>query len=167
MKEISFHWKSWFAGFTAGDGCFGIVKYNLDNPRINYGCQFTIALRADDRGILEEIHETLELGKIFDRPAYPSGGRNNQAQTAFKVQSIADCAELVTLFEKYPLRAKKGRDFIIWKQAVAELQKPIDERNTDLLDYYFLKIREVRKYDEPDELPRPTIRVEQLVIEFI
>lgn len=164
MKEITDYWGGFLAGFTAGEGSFCIAKYNHDNSRINYSCRFEISLRDDDRAILEEIQRRLGIGTIYDRPARIRNGHNTQPQTAFYVCAIDECAELVELFEKYPLRAKKKRDFEIWKQAVAELQKAVDCRDADQLEYYFLKIREVRQYDERDELTRPTIVDLQLTL---
>lgn len=166
MKEIDDVWRGWFVGFVDGEGCFLICKYNYDNPRANYRCRFTIGLRDDDRAILEEIRETLGLGTIYDYPANISDGRNTQPSTAFYVCAIKDCAALVTLFETYPLRAKKRQDFDVWKLAVAEQSKPVDERDPLMLDYYFHKIREVRKYDEQAELSMPKIKELQLIIKY-
>ena len=87
-------------------------------------------------------------------------------QIVFQISAVDECAKLVEIFEKHPLRSKKQRDFAIWKQAVAELQKPVDQRNADLLEYYFLKIQEVRRYEKQEELERPKIKKLQLTIEF-
>lgn len=166
MKEIDGNFRNWFAGFTAGDGCFSITKKNRDNPCANYRCRFQITLRNDDRPILEEIHETLGIGSIYGKPACLSNDFNHQPTSEFYVTAINDCARLVELFEKYPLRAKKQRDFEVWKQAVTELQKPVNERNPDLLKYYFYEIKETRKYKGRRELTIPKIKKLQLTIEF-
>lgn len=166
MNEITDYWGGWFAGFTDGEGCFSIRKFNRDHPCAGYNCQFRINLRDDDREILEEIQRRLGIGAIYDKPAYTNDGRNNQPSTEFHVAAIAECAELVKVFETYPLRAKKRQDFDIWKLAVAEIAKPIDCRSADLLDYYFLKIKEVRQYEMPVKPIRLTIRPSQLIIDF-
>jgi len=166
VKELDDIWGGWFSGFTAGDGCFVIHKHNRDNLCASYRCQFQIALRDDDRAILEEIHETLGIGNIHDSPVDTCGFPNTKPQTRFQVHAIADCAELVKLFETYPLRAKKRRDFEIWRKAVAELQKPIDERDPLMLDYWFHKIKEVRQYETAEQLPEPIIVELQLTIKF-
>lgn len=157
---------NWFAGFTAGEGCFGIGKRNKENPCANYQCLFRITLRDDDRAILEEIQDTLGLGKVYDYPACTNDAHERLPQTLWDVRSTTECAELVEVFEKYPLRAKKQRDFEIWKKAVAELQKPVDCRDPDLLEYYFHRIKEVRQYEPQDELAKPQIKSLQLTIEF-
>lgn len=166
MKEIDDLFGSWFAGFAAADGCFKISKQSQENPCARYRCQFQITLRDDDRLILEQIRDTLGMGTICDCPAYPHDSWITQATAVFRVSSTQECAELVKVFEKYPLRAKKQNDFEIWKQAVAELQKPVNCRDPLMLDYYFCKIREVRKYEEQEELARPRIKELQLTIKF-
>lgn len=166
MKEINDAFGNWLAGFTDGDGCFGIEKRKRDNPCAKYKCRFQIALRDDDKAILEEIRDTLGIGSISDKPVSPSCLPNTQPQSRFRVEAINDCAELVKLFTKYPLRAKKQRDFDIWKTMVGEMQKPIDERDAELLHYCFREIREIRKYEGRDEIPIPPIKRLQLTIEF-
>ena len=173
MKEIeddtvataSRDFGNWFAGFTDGEGHFAIQNRGRDNMRANYKCRFRIQLRDDDRPILEAIHETLGIGSIYNRPVY-DGNPNVHTSSVFQVDALKECVELVCLFEKYPLRAKKQQDFAIWKQAVEELQNPIYCRNPDLLEYYCLKIKEVRQYEKQDKLAQPTIKKLQLTIEF-
>lgn len=166
MKSISDYWGGWFAGFAAGEGCFNIQRHNHKNPCTNYQCQFQLHLRADDKPILEEIRDTLEIGAIYDYPARINNSRSARPQAHFCVHAVDDCAELVKVFEKYPLRAKKQCDFEIWKQMLAEMRKPVGERNSDLLEYYYLKIQEVRKYEAVEELVKPKRIDLQLTIEF-
>ncbi len=166
MKEITDAFGNWFAGFVDGEGCFLISRDNRQNPKSSYRCQFKIALRNDDRRVLELIRENLGFGKIYARPAYLTRNRNEHAQAIFWVCPTGDCVKLAALFEKYPLRAKKQRDFGIWKLAVTEVQKPVVYRNTDLLEYYFLKIKEVRQYDEQEETEIPILKKLQLTLEF-
>lgn len=166
MNEITDYWGGWLAGFTDGEGCFRIAKQDEVNPCACYGCRFKINLRDDDKAILQEIQDTLGIGRIYDGLASTNAGLNHQALACFQVSAIADCAEIVKIFEKYPLRAKKQRDFEIWKQAVAELQKPIGCRNSDMLEYYFCKIKEVRQYNVQEELSKPKIKEIQLIIKF-
>ena len=170
MKEIDDVWRGWFVGFTDGEGCFLIRKYNRKKSRTNYEtnyeCNFKIELRNDDHAILEEICNTLGIGKIYNYPARIDDSRKRQATTRYCVNTINDCIELMKVFEKYSLRAKKRHDFEIWKQAIIEFQKPFDCRNTDLLEYYWLKLKEVRKYEAQEELVKPRIKELQLTIKF-
>lgn len=166
MKEISDAFGYTLAGFTAGEGCFLIHKCNRPNLRASYHCRFHIELRDDDRAYLKELQHTLQMGKIYDMPARPRPSRNGQPTARLVIYAINECIQLVRFFEKYPVPTKKRGDFEIWKQAVFELQKPWDCRDVELLEYLFLKIKEVRQYDVQEALPRP-IKIDlQLTIEF-
>ena len=167
MKKITDAFGNWFAGFTDGEGCFIIAKRNRKTPRANYECQFKLELRDDDKPILEEIRDKLGIGKIYDVPACPSDVPNARTSSRLIIGTIAECVELVKIFEKYPLRAKKRHDFEIWKQAIIEFQKPFNYRNMDLLEYCFLKIREVRQYEKQKGLTIPKIKELQLIIKFV
>lgn len=164
--EITDYWGGWFVGFTDGEGCFTINKRNHENSCINYRCRFQITLRDDDRAILEEIRDILGIGRISDCLASTHGNVHHRPTTEFYVNAIADCAKLVEIFERYPLRAKKQRDYSIWRCAVVELQKPVSYRNAKLLEYYFQEIKRVRKYDKQPELEKPMIVESQLMIDF-
>lgn len=164
--EITDYWGGWFAGLTDGEGCFEIGKRNCRNPCANYKCHFTISLRDDDQFILETIHGILDIGTIRNVPARTNDVRNRQPQVEWVVHSIADCAKLVEIFERFPLQAKKKHDLSVWRCAVMELQKPVSDRNPELLDYYYHRIRQVRQYGASQVIPRPVIVDTQLTIDF-
>jgi hypothetical protein len=101
---------NWFAGFTDGEGCFDIKPVGE-----YFICRFTIGLRADDKPLLEEIQS--ELGGIGDlRVQRMRNGAGTQAR--WEVARKTEVGVLADVFTEYPLRSKKHRDFIIWKQAV-------------------------------------------------
>lgn len=103
----------WLAGFVNGEGCFNIGMWARTKCiRIT----FNIALRNDDAAILEEIHRRTGLGTL---QRYGARGRS-QAQVRWSVCNKRDCVRLVEIFDRYPLRAKKARDFAIWREAVHE-----------------------------------------------
>lgn len=99
----------WFAGFTDGEGCFDIHPVGDA-----YICRFVIGLRADDLPVLERCRSTLGLGDI--RISSSTGGQRPQAR--WSVTRKAETAALVTVFERFPLQAKKQRDFLTWAEAV-------------------------------------------------
>jgi hypothetical protein len=105
---------SWLAGFTDGEGCFVFQKYPNDGriqPR------FVIGLRADDTMILERLHGTFG-GRLQFKPVYDSS-RGSSPQCVWYVLAKRDLARLVEYFDRFPLRAKKARDYAIWRQAVS------------------------------------------------
>jgi len=145
----------WFAGFAAGEGSFTIVKQTYGGARGgNWRAQFAISLRDDDLEILLEIQEKLRMGTITRKAV--SGGSNPCAQ--FTVCRIDDNIRLVEVFERYPLRAKKQRDFEIWKRAVREIKAGQGEGgrgivvyatyNRELLRYLSQRLKLTRTYRE-------------------
>ena len=156
---------NWFAGFAAGEGYFAIGKsIRSENPNCYFRCKFIIGLRADDKQILEKLRDALGFGTVYEHPARL--GSNTQEAATLHIHSIKDCNELIRIFEKYPIRSKKQKEFEIWKRAVKELQKPSIHRNSETLDYCFLKIRELRQYETHDEIIKPQIKELQLIIKF-
>jgi hypothetical protein len=103
-------WGHWLAGFAAGEGSFNISK----NGRGARFCSFRLALHVEDAPVLREIAAWLGIGSMW--VGHPPSQRSPRA--LWTVQSKADCLVLVTLFERYPLRAKKQCDFEVWARAV-------------------------------------------------
>lgn len=102
----------WFAGFADGEGCFTIPQHE--------GCftpAFCIALRADDRPLLVEISETLGIGRLYDVPRRPTEGRYREPRCDWRVYRRSDVLSLVEIFDRFPLRSKKARDYETWRVA--------------------------------------------------
>jgi hypothetical protein len=111
MTCIESAFGNWFAGFVDGEGCFMI-------DRFNNACWFQLWLRDDDVAIVEEIRDRLGFGRIH-RSAAKTAGSNSKPRIAWYVSRQADTQRLVEVFDQFPLRAKKARDFEIWKEAVS------------------------------------------------
>lgn len=99
----------WLAGFIDGEGCFVIYC-----GKGNWKCAFTLEVRADEAPILEEIVARTGVGVIRHNRAR----KNSKPQAAWGIQSRADCLALVALLDAHPLRAKKAKDYAIWREAV-------------------------------------------------
>ena len=103
---------NWMAGFIDGEGCFSIVK--VVNRPGGFRPRFGLTVRADDDAIVYKLHQETDIGSVHYYTAQ-SGSR----VVRWVVQSQSDCERLVALLNKYPLRAKKRRDFEVWAEAVA------------------------------------------------
>jgi hypothetical protein len=118
---VDSHFGHWFAGFVDGEGCFYITSHGKSRPGV-LRPRFSLTLRADDCDILEEIQRRTRAGSIHKYQ--PSGPGNLVAR--WMVQSQSDLMALCRIFDCYPLRSKKARDFGPWRRAVeaaAELRK--------------------------------------------
>lgn len=104
---------AWLSGFVDGEGCF---TCDWDKSHHIGQLQFRIELRHDDKLILERIRSFLRCGRMGTRIHNAS---NTQPSVWFCVRPIEELKRIVVPnFEKYPLLAKKHRDFETWKLAV-------------------------------------------------
>lgn len=102
----------YLAGLTDGEGCFSISPGRV----AAYSCAFIVHMRADDRPLLEWLREETGLGGICTGRRTQVGG--DQPSVRWTVSRRCDCLALVAIFERYPLRSKKARDFDLWARAV-------------------------------------------------
>lgn len=115
----------WMAGFTDGEGCFycRVTKPRRGNPAPDIEPAFSIILRDDDRQILEEI-----IAKTGWKARLRTSGEMTNKQgirsnprVQLEVRRTIRCLAVVAFFDRYPLRAKKRRDFETWRQIVLEM----------------------------------------------
>lgn len=106
---------NWFAGFVDGEGCFQICVYGKGKSGPSYRCIFDITLRFDDAAILEELKQRTGIGSI--NYFQPSGKRAARA-VRWHIKNKDESLLLTRIFDRYPLRAKKARDYAIWREAV-------------------------------------------------
>jgi len=104
----------WLAGFSDGEACFTINRLHGSATGWNYQPRFTIMLRDDDTAILEECRERTGIGKVSAVSATKLGN----PQTQWVVYTKPDVLVLTEIFDWFPLRSKKARDYAIWREAV-------------------------------------------------
>lgn len=111
----------WLSGFVDGEGSFSISMVMAPKcvepyPKVS----FILRLRADDQKILRLVQSYWRCGcfSFYTKLSSP----NSKPQAALQVYSSKDLHNIVVPhFERYPLQAKKARDFDFWKKAVAML----------------------------------------------
>lgn len=110
----------WFSGWIDGEGHFGLHRWKRNNDKLGYTIQFSVNIRDDDANVIEYVKDKLGIGAIYRRKT--NGNKSNSKPTiSFVVKGIQDLAEIIVpIFDRYPLITKKGKEFVIWKQAVIE-----------------------------------------------
>jgi hypothetical protein len=132
----------WLAGFIDGEGCFMVYGPEGGHRRC---CKFTLKLRGDDVAVLVEIVEKTGIGRVRHQP----NKQRTLPQYGWLVDTKADCVALVVLLDRYPLRAKKARDYAIWREGVAEWNRMHGNLRQDWsrMDRLHRALRAVRHYD--------------------
>jgi hypothetical protein len=142
---------AWLSGFADGEGSFGL--YPTYRSRGGYVPRFIVQLRADDIAVLEALRE--EFGgkvRVYSSQAERGEGK---PKASWIVSSKADLQGLITYFDRFPLRAKKVRDYGIWRRAV--LAYIAAGTHSPELPALHAALVEVRAYDDaalvPDYVP--------------
>jgi len=114
----------WLSGFTDGEGNFKLTWHRTKprGPRGTIytvpGARFEIGVRDDDSAVIELIRSYFGVGRLATRPARG----NHKPLIRIMVASAADLmAVVVPHFDRFPLRAKKRRDYELWRRGVALL----------------------------------------------
>lgn len=107
----------WLSGFTDGEGCFLLHKQNdwRQKGKWSPGCLFTISLRTDDGGILELIQSYFGHGYLYHNR--PASYQNGKPQSILQISKVTALPSVINHFDMFPLRAKKLRDYLIWREA--------------------------------------------------
>lgn len=112
------------AGLVVGEGCF--YAESAEDPKYRSGWRvrpsFCIEMRADERGVLEEVKQHLGCGKVYDLDfgryrGYESKGWNPHVK--FRVGNLNDLHnKVVPFFRKYQLFGRKQKAFELLAQIV-------------------------------------------------
>ncbi len=116
---------AWLSGFCDGESCFMlrfVHKYSRGNGSSG-SARFIIGLRADDLEVVKLIRSYWECGSICFR----DNKKNTPGASPYVEYNIQRADHLMNIlvphFTRFPLFAKKRRDFEIWKQGVAMCYK--------------------------------------------
>jgi len=137
----------WFSGFVDGEGCFRIHRVRNGDY---YETHFIINLRKDDKAILEKIKNTLGFGRTQERKEW----KTSKPQISFIVNKREDCLKLAELFFRFPLQAKKQREFFKWYEALTnwKCQKKGNrwhgKPNVSAMEKNWQEMKEIREYKE-------------------
>jgi len=129
-------WLWFFSGFATAEAHVGIT---VNGAR--YLPCFQIAVRDDDFPLLEELQRRLEgIGRLY-RATRPG----SHPSVAWMVRDIRGLRHLVDVFDRFPLRGRKRREFDIWRSAISEYTKS-DSRSAERLLELRRELLAVRAY---------------------
>lgn len=115
--EVPDDFGHWLAGLVDGEGSFYMQRTTDRSGNTSYQCALSVALRDDDRPVLESIARTTGIGLVrTDKERKRAPGSKPRAR--WHVCNKHDCKRAVAIFDLYPLRAKKARDYAVWREAV-------------------------------------------------
>lgn len=110
---------AWLSGFVDGEGCFYLALAKGRYCRTPKA-EMAIQLRVDDAPVLRLIQSFWQCGRL-NNVVHLRGVR-------LTVSKIKDLSRIVVPhFDRFPLFAKKRKDFVIWKKAV-EMLDQINDR---------------------------------------
>lgn len=128
----------WLSGFTDGEGCFGLQLNRPVPGCITPRATFKISLRYDDAAILHLIQSYLNCGRLHISRASSRKKHLSKARKdclSFDVTKTSDLTSIIIPhFEKYTLRAKKQRDFDIWKQGAIYIHQILMQKRSGQMD---------------------------------
>ena len=95
------------AGLIEAESHLAVAPNNRDGWR----CACAVALRDDDASILRKMQNGLGMGRL--RPIRARNG--SRPQVTWIVDSKAECAVLVDLLDRHPLRGRKLEQYRVWR----------------------------------------------------
>ena len=135
---------NYIAGLIDGEGCFAINKHTQHKHlAAMYYPRFTIHLRADDTPILLQIQKFLSVGKI-----YFHNNIERNPMVSYQIDNVKDLMKLIEVLDVCPLRAKKAREYAIWRTCV--LLKQQRGRN-EYLPIAYEQLKELKSFNVGSE----------------
>jgi MarR family transcriptional regulator, transcriptional regulator for hemolysin len=133
------------AGLLDAEGCF---RVGTNNAGRTWSCTVSLNVRMDDGDVVEDLCRSTGLGRISVKRAHGT----SRPQTTWSIASKRECAELVGILRRFPLRARKRRDFEIWARAVDRWSALAYDARSEPAFHAAMKrdaelIRQIRRYD--------------------
>ncbi len=119
QKQYTSEADGWYvSGLSDGEGCFRSSIRKQWNDNTSARIEFLLSLRSDDEEILKWIRRYFDCGHLtWINERKNTNGYVSNPQIQFSVTSLYDIHKcIIPHFDKYWLRAKKKRDYVIWRE---------------------------------------------------
>jgi len=135
---------NYLAGLIDGEGSFGLHKHvQHKHLKAFYYPRFNIHMRADEMPILRQIQDFLGVGKL-----YIHNNVDRNPMVSYQIDNIKDLMKLIEVLDMCPLRAKKSREYAIWRTCVLLKQK---RGRQEYLPVAYEQLKELKSYTEASE----------------
>lgn len=119
--------ENWISGFVDGEGSFS-VKIELSQAR---KVRFSFSISQKEFSILNEIKKFFGFGHVYGK---------NGGVFSYQVCKREDIEKIIEFFNNYPLKSRKYKDFIIFKECFYLTKK--SERKSKAQILKIAKLRE-------------------------
>lgn len=103
----------WLSGFTDSEGCFSASISSLNR---SFKICFDIAQNdLLNKQVLDDIYSLFKVGKVYK---HSSPNAYN-----YRISGLNDLTILFNYFDEYPLRSKKLKSYIIWREIHRQLKQ--------------------------------------------
>jgi len=135
---------NYLAGLVDGEGSFGLHKHTQHKHlSAMYFPRFNIHLRADDTPILLQIQKFLGVGKI-----YFHNNIERNPMVSYQIDNVKDLMKVIEVLDICPLRAKKAREYAIWRTCVILKQK---RGRHEYLPIAYEQLKDLKSFKEASE----------------
>ena len=125
--ESKLDFSNYISGFVDGEGYFCLREKGKC-----FEAWFGIMLRQDDKAILKQIQKYFDCGILQKENRLKKDKISRKPLVRYEIRKYKDLFEkVIPHFEKYPLQAKKKRDYAIWKEAVSIMYFGLHKKGKD------------------------------------
>jgi hypothetical protein len=117
----------WLSGFAEGEGCFTFSRHYKGGYNVN----FKISQRVDRIDAIREVCRILGIPDTYIEIGPSNGPNKNKIYLPSATLNIKDVSvtalRLCPLFDKFPLRGKKGEDYRVFRSAIHLMWRKIQK----------------------------------------
>lgn len=133
----------WIAGFTTGNGTFGLNMIKRSTSRLNYSFnpQFRITQHNKDMKLLCNIINTLKIGRIKKQ-------KNRDRSSSISTTGINNIYNIIIpFFEIYPIKGIKELDYKDFRKGIIELKNKehLNEKGLERIKNLYYNMNSFRK----------------------
>ena len=159
MSKRDLAFRSWFAGFVAGEAYFRIHKCRGGDY---FSCHFGVHMRMDERALLNGLMKRTGAGTLsFHGETIGKGGLRSNPGVRWVVQSREDCKRIAELLDGIPIYGKKQREYDLWREALrAWCTQERGSRwhgpgSKDTMRRFYEEMKRLRVFDLADAMNAP------------